>query len=412
MSQKQPLPIALITGYLGAGKTTLLNNILEDPQGHKIAVIVNDIGEVNIDASLIEKKGAVTQMDNSLVPLQNGCICCTLSNDLIDQIENIGNMGDFDYILIEASGVCEPLPIAQNITMSQETAEMRGRDPLCFLDNIVCVVDANRMADEFDCGEGFEENREQYEEEEDIRSLLIQQIEFSNVVILNKSELVTDQQKENIKKVIKALCPDAKIIEATYGKVDMKELLDTKRFDFDRAYYNEGWVRAMADYDSQQKEEHHHHEHEHEHEHDHHEHGHHHHHHHHDHDHSSETEEYGIGTFVYYSRKPVRMDLLERAANAWPASIIRTKGYLWFDQDPKTLYVFEQAGSQISVAPDGLWLAACGPRVQEREFANRPELKENWDEKYGDRENKIVFIGKDMDQEAIIQMMNDCLADE
>ena len=408
---KKPLPIALITGYLGAGKTTLLNRILSNPQGHKIAVIVNDIGEVNIDASLIEKKGAVTQMDNSLVPLQNGCICCTLSNDLIDQIDNLGKMDDFDYILIEASGVCEPQPIAENITMSQETAQMRGLDPVCYLDNIACVVDAKRMADEFECGTGFAENKEQYQQEEDIRALLIQQIEFANLVILNKAELVSDQEKENIKKVIVALNPNAKIVEATYGEVDMDELLDTGRFDFDKAYYGEGWVKAMDDYDKEQKEHHHHHHEHHEHDHDHHEHDHHHHHHHHDHDHG-ETEEYGIGTFVYHSRDPFRIDLLEKVAGSWPASIIRTKGYCWFEHDPKTLYVFEQAGSQIALSPDGLWLAACGPQVQEKEFELRPEIKETWDEKYGDRENKIVFIGKDMDQQAIIQMMDDCLVKE
>ena len=401
---KKPLPIALITGYLGAGKTTLLNRILSNPQGHKIAVIVNDIGEVNIDASLIEKKGAVTQMDNSLVPLQNGCICCTLSNDLIDQIEQLGNMDDFDYIIIEASGVCEPMPIAQNITMSQETAQMRGLDPICYLDNIVSVVDANRMATEFECGKDFAQKKHLFEDQEDVRALLIQQIEFANVVILNKVELVTEEEKENIKKVIFALAPDAKILEANFGEVDMKEIIDTQRFDFDRAYFSEGWVKAMDAYDQEQKGHHHHnHDHHHDHECEHTHHGHH-------HDHSCETEEYGIGTFVYYSRKPFRIDLLERAAGMWPASIIRTKGYCWFDHDPKTLYVFEQAGTQVALSPDGLWLAACGAQMQEQEFVQRPELKETWDEEYGDRENKIVFIGKDMDKEAIIQMMNDCLA--
>ena len=267
--ETKSLPVALITGYLGAGKTTLLNELLKHPNGHKVAVIVNDIGEINIDASLIEKGGTVAQVDDSLVPLSNGCICCTLKNDLIDQIVSLAKMDKFDYIVIEASGICEPIPIAQTLTMMQESAETRGIPEVCHLDNIISVVDAYRLAQEFDCGVDFEENREKFEAEEDIQSLLIQQMEFANIVVLNKVELVDDQQKEQIKAVIHALCPDCKIIETNYGKVDPDQLLDTDNFDFEKAYYSEGWVKALSgeehDHDHH---DHDHEEHEHHHEHD------------------------------------------------------------------------------------------------------------------------------------------------
>ena len=257
--ETKSLPVALITGYLGAGKTTLLNELLKHPNGHKVAVIVNDIGEINIDASLIEKGGTVAQVDDSLVPLSNGCICCTLKNDLIDQIVSLAKMDKFDYIVIEASGICEPIPIAQTLTMMQESAETRGIPEVCHLDNIISVVDAYRLAQEFDCGVDFEENREKFEAEEDIQSLLIQQMEFANIVVLNKVELVDDQQKEQIKAVIHALCPDCKIIETNYGKVDPDQLLDTDNFDFEKAYYSEGWVKAL----SGEEHDHDHHDHDH-----------------------------------------------------------------------------------------------------------------------------------------------------
>ena len=383
----ESLPVALITGYLGAGKTTLLNHILEDPKGHKVAVIVSDIGEVNIDAGLIEKGGTVQQVDDSLVPLSNGCICCTLKNDLIDQLVNLAKMDRFDYIIIEASGICEPIPIAQTITMMEETAATRGIPEVCHLDNLISVVDANRLAYEFDCGLDFVENKDQYEEEEDIRSLLIQQMEFANIIVLNKVELVKEEQKAQIKAMILALNPGAKIIEASYGKVDVNEMLDTHNFNFEDAYYNEGWVKAMQDEDDDDEHEHHHHD-------------------------EGELLEYGIETFVYTSRKPFMMDALERYTQEWPDSIIRAKGYLWYNVDPNYLYVFEQAGNQVSTGRDSMWIAACEPEIQQREFERDPSLKDIWDEKYGDRENKIVFIGKDMDKQAIIDAMNACLTDE
>ena len=388
--ETKSLPVALITGYLGAGKTTLLNELLKHPNGHKVAVIVNDIGEINIDASLIEKGGTVAQVDDSLVPLSNGCICCTLKNDLIDQIVSLAKMDKFDYIVIEASGICEPIPIAQTLTMMQESAETRGIPEVCHLDNIISVVDAYRLAQEFDCGVDFEENREKFEAEEDIQSLLIQQMEFANIVVLNKVELVDDQQKEQIKAVIHALCPDCKIIETNYGKVDPDQLLDTDNFDFEKAYYSEGWVKALSGEEQ-------------DHDHDHHD---------HDHERLGEALEYGISTFVYASRKPFSLDKLKAYTATWPQGIIRVKGYLWFDEDPDYLYVFEQAGRQINTGRDSMWICACEPKIQERELSLHPELKDLWDEKYGDRENKIVFIGKDLDQQAIIDGMNACTVED
>ncbi len=460
------VPIALIAGYLGAGKTTLLNNILKDPHGHKVAVIVNDIGEVNIDADLIAKGGTVQQQDNSLVPLSNGCICCTLQTDLMDQIAQLCAANTFDYILIEASGICEPLPIAQTIMQMGEICRQRNIPEICHLDNIISVADTLRLAQEFNCGVDFEANRHEYEEEENIASLIIQQIEFSNIVVMNKAELVSEENKAKIKKVIHALAPAAKIVEATYGNVDIDELLDTNFFDFEKNYYSLGWVKAIEEdakekeekkhhHDEDEHEHHHHHdddddedEHEHHHHHDHdddddeHEHHHHHdddddedeheHHHHHDHDddddehehhhghhhhhhhhHSGEGEalEYGIDTFVYQSRRPFVKYKLAEVANAWPKSIIRTKGFMWMDEDPDYLYVFEQAGTQIVLTPDGMWLAACEPEIQEREMARDPKIIENWDKTYGDRENKLVFIGHNMDKEKIIRMMDNCLGE-
>lgn len=384
------IPVALITGYLGAGKTTVLNRILEDPKGHKAAVIVNDIGEVNIDADLIEKGGTVTQVDDSLIPLQNGCICCTLKNDLIEQITALAEMNQFDYILIEASGICEPVPIAQTITAMEDTAVARGIPQICHLDTIVSVVDSLRMAEEFDCGQDFQEKRVEYDENEDVRSLVIQQIEFANTIVMNKVELVSEEQKGQIKAVIHALCPAAKIVEASYGNIDIDDVIDTGNFDFNQSYYNLGWVKAMRE-EAQPVQ--------HEGTHD----------HHHDHDH---VLEYGIDTFVYSSRKPFMMDALTRLTQNWPKSVIRSKGYLWYDLDPKYLYIFEQAGSQFDTGRDSIWIAACDEEIKEREFAADPTLADIWDDRYGDRENKIVFIGKDMDKQAIIAMMDACSTED
>ena len=406
-------PVLLLTGYLGSGKTTLLNRILKNEKGIKFAVIVNDIGEVNIDATLIQQGGVVNQQDDSLVALQNGCICCTLKMDLVKQLQDIIQMQRFDYIVIEASGICEPGPIAQTICSIPSMDPELTKNGYPKLDCITTVVDALRMRDEFEGGALL--TRPDIGEE-DIENLVIQQIEFCNIVLLNKAAEVNKEELGRIRAIIRTLQPKAEIIECNYGDVNFDKILNTNMFDFDSVATSAAWIQEVERHheeeDDVEEEEHHHHgEHEHhDHDDDEHEHHHHHHHHHH-HDDEGEAEAYGISTFVYYRRGPMKLGLFDDfVARKWPKGVIRAKGICYFDDEMDMCYLFEQAGKQVSIRQAGQWFAT----MPEDELAQMMErdaaLRADWDEKYGDRMQKIVFIGQHMDKEAITKALDDCKA--
>ena len=370
----------------------LLLSVLTNQKGYKVAVIVNDIGEVNVDERLISKEAQI-QDASSIVPLTNGCICCTLKSDMVNQIEDLMESGKFDYIMIEASGVCEPMPIAQAI----EQIEC-GK-----LDNVVGVVDASRLVEEFDEGKSLlKENID----EEDIESLLIQQIEFCSTLIINKRDLVTDEQMKMVHAVINKIQPSVKVIETTRCEVPVEEIMGTDRFDFETVYESAGWVKVLQE--SEEAEEHEHEDHDHDHDHE----GHEHHHHHHEHKHEGESEdEYGIGSFVYYRRKPFDRNKLDKYAGNWPRNIIRSKGVVWFSDEDDMAYVLETSGRQISAGYSGNWLASCPKEEQEEVLAQEPEMKKDWDPEVGDRMVKMVIIGRHLDKEKISADLDNCLAE-
>lgn len=441
--EKKEIPVLLLTGYLGSGKTTLLNRILSNRKGIRFAVIVNDIGEVNIDADLIQKGGVVGKKDDSLVALQNGCICCTLKGDLIEQIYEIMRMQKFDYIVIEASGICEPEPIARTICSIPTFGGQYTKYGICRLDNIVTVVDAMRMQSEFDCGDTLVMKNI---DEEDIENLVIQQIEFCNTVLLNKASGVSPKERERIKAIIRELQPSAEIIECDYGDVELEKLLNTRLFDYNRVSASAGWVKGIEvseedahkaehdddhddhneshdhdeDHDDGHDESHDHEEHHHDHDeedgaHHHHDHdedgedGHHHHHHHHDHE-GGEVEEYGIGTFVYCRRPAFDMNKFDNfVAKKWPHNVIRAKGLCYFSDDTDMSYLFEQAGRQFSLKAAGKWYATA-PKEDLEEIARQdPDFMKDWDPEYGDRMQKLVFIGQHLDREQITKDLDACL---
>ena len=402
-------PVLLLTGYLGSGKTTLLNRILSNRRGIKFAVIVNDIGEVNIDADLIQKGGIVNQQDDSLVALQNGCICCTLKMDLVQQLQDIIAMKRFDYIVIEASGICEPGPIAQTICSIPQMAPEVIENGIPRLDCIVTVVDALRMRDEFEGGQLL--TRPDIDEE-DIENLVIQQIEFCNIVLLNKAAEVSPEELGRIKQIVRSLQTKAEIIECNYGDVDFDKILNTNMFDFDSVATSASWIQEVERHHEEEGEEEEEEEDEHEHHHDHdHEHEHHHHHHHHHHD-EGEAEEYGIGTFVYYRRRPFSLGRFDEfVARKWPKGVIRAKGICYFRDEKDMCYLFEQAGKQVSIRQAGQWFATM-PKAELQQMMERDAaLRKDWDEKYGDRMQKLVFIGQHLDKEAISEELDKCLED-
>lgn len=392
-------PITLLCGYLGAGKTTLLNKVLNNQQGYRVAVIVNDIGEVNVDETLIAKGANITDT-SSIVGLQNGCICCTLKSDLVQQIENLIATKKFDYILIEASGVCEPMPIAQAIEQIRN-----GR-----LDNVVSVVDAKRLVDEFSGGDSL---LKKDMEEEDIESLLVQQIEFCSTLIINKKDLVSDEEMKKVRAVVNALQPHVKVIEASHGDVSVSDILNTSRFDFETVFESAAWVSHIENMEEEDDEDEHHRSEEHHHGEEHHhdeEHGHEHHHHEHNHE-GSDEDEYGIGNFVYYRRRPFNRERLEAFAARWPRNIIRSKGVVWFSDERNMAYVFETSGRQISAGASGQWVATCSKKEQEEILAEDSRLRDEWDEKYGDRMIKLCIIGQKLDKEQIVKDLDSVLDD-
>ena len=411
-------PILLLTGYLGSGKTTLVNHILTNEQNIKFAVIVNDLGEVNIDASLIQKGGIVGQKDESLVALQNGCICCTLKMDLIEQLNDIMKLDRFDYIVIEASGICEPEPIAQTICSIPSMGPEYMEHGIPRLDCIVTVVDALRMQSEFACGDDLKRKNI---DEEDIENLLIQQIEFCNIVMLNKASAVNPDELDRIRHIIHALQPSAPIIETDYAMVNLNSIINTGLFDYEQVAGSAGWIREIerpATEEEEAEAHHHHHhdededehdEHEHHHHDDEHEHEEHHHHHHHHHD-EGEAEEYGIQTFVYYRRPAIDIHKFDRfVATKWPKNIIRAKGLIYFSNNPDMSFLFESAGVQKKLTQSGLWFATASKEELMRMVEQNPGIVQDWDEKYGDRMVKLVFIGQNLDREQLTRDLDECL---
>ena len=386
----QEIPVLLLTGYLGSGKTTLVNRILSNNKGIKFAVIVNDIGEVNIDASLIEKDGVVGRKDDSLVALQNGCICCTLKMDLVQQICEIVSMHKFDYIVIEASGICEPEPIAQTICSIPRMGYEYVKDGLARLDCIVTVVDALRMRDEFSCAKDLLRGNIA---EDDIENLVIQQVEFCNIILLNKASEIPPQDLAKVREILRALQPKAEIIECDFGDVPFDTILDTHLFNFDAVATSATWIDAIEghhdDDDDDDDDDHHHHHH---------------------HDDEGEAEEYGIGTYVYYSRKPMDINKFDSfVARHWPSGIIRAKGICYFTDEPDLCYLFEQAGHQISIKNVGQWYATMPEDELRQMLAEDPVLAKDWDPIYGDRMQKLVFIGQHLDKDAIREALDFCL---
>ena len=420
---KAKTPITLLCGYLGAGKTTLLNKVLNNQEGYRVAVIVNDIGEINVDASLIAKGGNITDTSD-IVPLTNGCICCTLKSEMTKGIEKLISKGLYDYILIEASGVCEPMPIAQELELIRNG----------YLDNVVGVVDAARLVDEFASGEKL--LRKDEIEEEDIESLLVQQIEFCSTLVINKIDLVTKDELDKVRMVVNALHPGAKVIETSQGDVEVKEMLNTHSFDFDQVYESAGWCQALSkegelgdEEDENNPDHHHHHDEDHDHHHDHdheddhddedehdehhhhdEEHHHHDHHHHHEHRHEGESEdEYGIGTFIYYRRTPFNREKLRSYVPSWPKNIIRCKGTLWFSDEDDMAYVLETSGRQLLCGAYGRWVATAPEKEKKELLEENPQIAADWDEKVGDRMVRLCIIGRNLDKKAIAAELDELL---
>ena len=376
---KPQVPVLLLTGYLGSGKTTLLNRILTNKKGIKFAVIVNDIGEVNIDANLIEKGGVVGGTDDSLVALQNGCICCTLKMDLVAQLADLTSARKFDYIVIEASGICEPAPIAQTVSTMPALAPQSVKDGVPYVDCIATVVDSLRMKDEFEGGAALQKEDIG---DDDLERLVIEQIEFCNIVLLNKAAELTPEEMGKLKGIVKSINPGAKVLECNYGDVDLDELIYTGMFRFDEVATSAAWIAAIEGEEDEDEEA------------------------------EGEALEYGIDTYVYTRRPAFDLNKFDNmVAKYWPSNIIRAKGLCYFSSDIDKCYLFEQAGRQKSLKDCGLWFATMEPDELAEMMERDRKLREDWTEEYGDRMQKIVFIGQHLDKKGIERMMDSCLAE-
>ena len=400
MTSVNKIPVLLLTGYLGSGKTTLLNRILTNNRGIRFAVIVNDIGEVNIDASLIQQGGVVSQKDDSLVALQNGCICCTLQADLINQLHDLAAQKAYDYIVIEASGICEPGPIAQTLCSYPQMVPQFAQDGMPVLDCICSVVDALRLRDEFENGDQLGH----VTKEEDLAALVTEQIEFCNIILLNKASEVSEEELAHVKAIIRAIQPKAEIIETNYCDVPFEKILHTGLFDFDKVATSATWIHEIEDarhHDDDDDDD----EHEHEHEHDEH-------HHHHDHEHGEHDHlaEYDIETYVYYARRPFDLGMFDEFVAAhWPKNVIRCKGMCYFAEEYDMCYLFEQAGRQFNLRRAGEWFATMPKEELMQLMADDPQLRKDWDDQYGDRMQKLVFIGQHLDTHALKDALDNCL---
>ena len=374
MFKESGVPILVITGYLGSGKTTLINNILKKNKDKRIALIVNDIGEVNIDEELVLKSGYIKQEDKGdVVPLSNGCICCTLKKDLVDQISTLASKDEFDYIIIEASGICEPLPIAQTISIMEQTSESYGVPRICYLDNVLTIVDAKRLVDEFSAGDALINSEVG---EDDLEKLLIEQIEFCNQIIINKVSDVDKEDLAKVRSVIKTLQPNAEIIETDYSEIPNEKILDTHNFNFDKASSSAGWIELLENPEEEEE---------------------------------GEALEYGITTFVYYNRKQFDLEKFQDVIEKYSKNIIRAKGYVWTKETDNECVIFEKIGKQKVLRSIGSWIIDMPKEERDDILKYNPDVRDAWDPELGDKMNKIVFIGRDMDKASIIQDLNDAL---
>ncbi|MFS0672115.1 GTP-binding protein [Ornithinibacillus sp. 179-J 7C1 HS] len=373
----QNIPVTVLSGYLGSGKTTVLNHILHNKEGMKVAVIVNDMSEINIDVGLVENEGTLSRVDEQLVEMSNGCICCTLREDLLIEVEKLAKAGRFDYILIESTGISEPIPVAQTFSYMDDQLGI-DLNKYCKLDTMVTIVDASRFWNDFGSGESLLDRKEAVSEydEREISDLLIDQIEFCDVLILNKCDLIDDADLIKLEGVLRKLQPDAKFIKTSYGVVNPKEILHTNSFDFEKASTSAGWLKELTNGPDE---------------------------------HVPETEEYGIGSFVYERRLPFHSKRLLRFIETMPDNIVRSKGIMWLATRNEYSVLLSQAGLSANIEPLAYWVAALPETRRNAIFKENPEVLQSWDLKFGDRKTQLVFIGLELDKETITKELDKCL---